>query len=1218
MKAECLIFACFEYSAASKCHIRCLEHPGPGQKSTSRSGFAVAEDEFLPLALSFSPDISLKDAIQALQVLTRMSPDAKPVDQTGDDKIGLEDAIYTLQVIGDLRGGSGPHTLSIMRVTLSESKTVKISKDTDGDGVDDWFKDAPTDEFGHLEVDGLENGTYSLTAISDEKAVRIENIKIVGRSVHLKTIRMKPVGSISGQALLEGASDHSEIHVFIPGTSFAAFTDSEGSFTISNVPEGTYDLKASKENYGTISLSEVAVESGKDLNIGSVELASTVGSVSGTVTLEGTSNYAGILVWLRTNAGTADVTTTSEAGEYTFVDIPVGTYDLVAAMPGYIAQKWAVTISVGQNEQELKVLKINSATGKLTGTVTLDNIDDYTGILVGLAGTQYMAVTGSSGAYTITEIPEGTYTVFMKAEGYKTKHFENIQITAGESTTLDGTLDAAARTKLGSIVGTACYTDKSEHAGISVKVEGTDIPLAGTDTNGGFIISNVPAGTYTLLFTQANYTTVTRMGVVVPPWDTVFIRAVEMVPPFGTIKGEVHLEGGPPHGNVTVSVDGMTIMAQSLDDGSFQLSPVPVGTYTVTAYKADYIQGQVTGVVVGPGQTVNLSSPIKLNKPPEPPTGVDASYLTGSSVKVTWNPSPSDDVVGYNVYYGTRSDEITVKANANLITQTAGGVWVYTVTNLSCGVDYYFAVCAFDDDRLESEPSASRHPDPVGEIEGLVQLEGESSHADVTVSLYGTTIMTQSAESGYFLLSPVPVGTYTITAYKAGYKSAHLSDVVVNPGQKTSLLAQDLHLCTPPEPPTGVTASQASGSSVNVEWTASVSTDVAGYNVYFSTRSDVIDQKANAELIKDQVDDKWQFEVTGLKKGVTYYVAVEAVDDDGLISVLSQSVWTEIVPRAPDYPEVSEITHDGAFSFPQDIVISRDNARAYVSNSGAASVSVIDLSSNEIIAYYLVGSLPTGTAFNPLRDEVYVLTETDFSVINTNDTIGSDLPDLPCIATIPGLALPKRCVVSPDGKYLFVSQHGTNPANSDQVYIFDLDTRANVLGEGEGVSVGSDPMGMAVANHELYVANSVSNTISVIDIDPNSPTKWQIRGTIGEMSHPIDVAVSPDEKYVYVANAYAHSGLEPDEVAVIDTATHTVIKRITVGNYPYRMATAGNMLYVTNYMDANVSMINMDTNEVLNTTFGVGTYPTGIAVTADGETIYVVNNGSQSVSIRIY
>ena len=42
------------------------------------------------------------------------------------------------------------------------------------------------------------------------------------------------------------------------------------------------------------------------------------------------------------------------------------------------------------------------------------------------------------------------------------------------------------------------------------------------------------------------------------------------------------------------------------------------------------------------------------------------------------------------------------------------------------------------------------------------------------------------------------------------------------------------------------------------------------------------------------------------------------------------------------------------------------------------------------------------------------------------------------------------------------------------------------------------------------------------------------------------------------------------------------------------------------------------TNQVLNTTFGVGTDPKGIVVTADVETIYVVNYGSESVSIRMY
>jgi DNA-binding beta-propeller fold protein YncE len=44
----------------------------------------------------------------------------------------------------------------------------------------------------------------------------------------------------------------------------------------------------------------------------------------------------------------------------------------------------------------------------------------------------------------------------------------------------------------------------------------------------------------------------------------------------------------------------------------------------------------------------------------------------------------------------------------------------------------------------------------------------------------------------------------------------------------------------------------------------------------------------------------------------------------------------------------------------------------------------------------------------------------------------------------------------------------------------------------------------------------------------------------------------------------------------------------------------------------------MDTNQILTATFGVGNFPQGIAVTTDGETIYVVNNGSESVSIRTY
>jgi YVTN family beta-propeller protein len=66
------------------------------------------------------------------------------------------------------------------------------------------------------------------------------------------------------------------------------------------------------------------------------------------------------------------------------------------------------------------------------------------------------------------------------------------------------------------------------------------------------------------------------------------------------------------------------------------------------------------------------------------------------------------------------------------------------------------------------------------------------------------------------------------------------------------------------------------------------------------------------------------------------------------------------------------------------------------------------------------------------------------------------------------------------------------------------------------------------------------------------------------------------------------------------------------------MSVSDGILYITNFTGSNVSMVNVDTNEVLASTVSVGNYPVGIAVGSDGEKIYVVNNGNESVSIRTY
>ena len=60
-----------------------------------------------------------------------------------------------------------------------------------------------------------------------------------------------------------------------------------------------------------------------------------------------------------------------------------------------------------------------------------------------------------------------------------------------------------------------------------------------------------------------------------------------------------------------------------------------------------------------------------------------------ASVSLGWNPSSDTNVTSYNVYYGTSSGDYTNEA-------VIGNVSVTTISNLTCGVTYYFAITAVD------------------------------------------------------------------------------------------------------------------------------------------------------------------------------------------------------------------------------------------------------------------------------------------------------------------------------------------------------------------------------------------------------------------------------------------------------------------------------------------------------------------------------------------
>jgi YVTN family beta-propeller protein len=158
------------------------------------------------------------------------------------------------------------------------------------------------------------------------------------------------------------------------------------------------------------------------------------------------------------------------------------------------------------------------------------------------------------------------------------------------------------------------------------------------------------------------------------------------------------------------------------------------------------------------------------------------------------------------------------------------------------------------------------------------------------------------------------------------------------------------------------------------------------------------------------------------------------------------------------------------------------------------------------------------------------------------------------------------------------------------------------------ISVGARPVGAAVdpATDTIYVANSSSNTVSVIDGSTEAVT-----ATISVGTHPSGVAVDPATDTVYVTDTTSN------KVSVIDGSTDTVTSTISVSAQPSGVAVdpATDTVYVANFTANNFSVIDGSTNAVTSTVSVGSSGPTGVAVDPATDTVYITNYNSDTVSV---
>lgn len=139
-----------------------------------------------------------------------------------------------------------------------------------------------TNAAGEFVFNNIPYGMYNLMAKKDRNTGVIQRNISVSASIQSSIdliLKLTATGEIKGQISVPSGFPQTGVIAFVAGTSYSAFTDATGNFTISSVPVGTYTVMffASGLNQGKVE--GVSVSGGQTATIPLVSLSATNNSV---------------------------------------------------------------------------------------------------------------------------------------------------------------------------------------------------------------------------------------------------------------------------------------------------------------------------------------------------------------------------------------------------------------------------------------------------------------------------------------------------------------------------------------------------------------------------------------------------------------------------------------------------------------------------------------------------------------------------------------------------------------------------------------------------------------------------------------------------------------------------------------------------------------------------------------------------------------------------